>query len=67
MLNILRQRWKSKTYRAAVLLALISGVEVSSGFIAGQLPAIIRPWLVMVWPLAMMLLREVTTASLAEK
>ncbi len=67
MWQVLRQRWKSKTYRAAVLLALLSGIEISSGFFAGHVPDAVRPWLVMAWPLLMMLMREVTTASLAEK
>lgn len=69
LLNVLRQRWKSRTYRATVILAVISGIELSSGLILDWLhvPAHLKPWALMVWPLTMLAMREVTTAALADK
>lgn len=67
ILKILRQRWKSKTYRANLILALLTGIEVSSGWISSFFPPALRPWLIMAWPLTMAVMREVTTAALSEK
>ena len=60
-------RLKSKTYRVAIVGALILIVEHNSGFFASFLPESIRALAVMMWPVLMITLREVTTSSLDKK
>jgi hypothetical protein len=50
-----------------MLLALLTILEAQSGFLSGFLPAPYRAYTVMLWPLVMISLREVTNAALAEK
>lgn len=61
------KRLKSKTYRVAIVGALVLVVEHNSGFFASFLPESIRALAVMLWPVLMITLREVTTKPLAEK
>ena len=63
----IKQRFASKTYRVAVLLALLTAVELQLGFFLQWVPVEYRPWFSMIWPVAMLSLREVTTTALAEK
>lgn len=67
MMNLIKQRLKSKTYWAAMLLALLTILDAQSGFLSGFLPAQYRGYVVMAWPLGMISLREVTNAALADK
>jgi len=67
MIDLIKQRLKSKTYLTAITLALISGLEMNYQFVSMYLPAEYRQLLLFVWPLSMLLLREVTTKALAEK
>ncbi len=62
-----RKRLKSKTYLVAIVGAVITGIEASSGFVSDFLPAAVRPYLVLVWPLLMLGMREFTTSAIAEK
>jgi len=66
-MNAIVARLKSKTYWAAILGAALTAVEINSGFLAGLLPAEHRQWAIMFWPVAMIALREVTTAALSDK
>jgi len=61
------QRLKSKTYWAAIVGALLTAIEANSGLISQFLPAGIRPYIVMLWPVLMLALREVTTTAISEK
>jgi hypothetical protein len=67
MIELLKQRLRSKTYWAAMLGAGLVILDAQSGFISGFLPAQYRGYAVMAWPLVMVSLREVTNAALAEK
>lgn len=67
MLDLITQRLKSKTYLAALALALLTAVEVQMGFFLQWVPPQYHPWFLMIWPAAMMTLREVTKTALAEK
>lgn len=61
------QRLKSKTYWTAIVGALLMVLEQNSGFFAQYLPIEIRTWSVMLWPVLMVTLRELTTCALSEK
>ena len=66
-MNALEQRLKSKTYWTALIGALLTVAEVNSGFLSSFLPAPYRPYVIMLWPVIMLVLREVTTTALADK
>ena len=67
MIDKIRQRLRSKTYRAAMALTLLSAIEVKAQFISGFLPVQYRAYLLFVWPFAMLTLREITTSALSDK
>ena len=60
-------RFKSKTYWAALLLSILAIVEVQQGAITEIVPESLRPYMFIVFPIAMLLCREVTTTALSEK
>ena len=66
-MNALIQRLKSKTYWTAIIGALLTIVEANSGFFGQYIPMPYRTYIVMLWPVLMLALREVTTTALAEK
>ena len=61
------QRLKSKTYWVAIIGALLTAVEVNSGFLGSFIPMPYRNYVILLWPVLMVLLREVTTSALANK
>lgn len=67
MLELLRQRWESRTYRAAMILAALTIVEANYGILTPLLPALLQPYAVLLWPIAMMFCREITTTALSDK
>lgn len=67
MIEKIRQRLNSKTYLTALALALITALEAQLQFFSGFVPPEFRPWLVMVWPAAMLTLRELTKEPLDSK
>lgn len=67
MFELLRQRIQSKTFRAAFAMAALSIIEIQSGFFSQFVPVPYRAYLVMLWPLVMLALREVTNTALADK
>lgn len=66
-MNALIARLKSKTYWAAIIGALLVVVEQNSGVFSAYLPEELRSAAVMLWPVLMIALREVTTTALADK
>lgn len=66
-MNTILQRLKSKTYWAAVIAALLTIAEANSGLLSSLLPAGYSHYAVMLWPILMLTLREVTTTALADK
>jgi len=66
-MNAILQRFKSKTYWVAIVGALLTVIEANSGFIGQFLPAEYRAYIVMLWPVLMLVLREITTTALAAK
>ena len=66
-MNTIIQRLKSKTYWVAILGALLTAVEVNSGFLGSFIPMPYRNYIILLWPVLMVLLREVTTSALADK
>jgi uncharacterized membrane protein len=66
-MNPIFQRLKSKTYWVAILGALLTAVEVNSGFLGSFIPMPYRNYVILLWPVLMVLLREVTTSALADK
>lgn len=66
-MNAILQRFKSKTYWVALVGALLTVIEANSGFIGQLLPAPYSAYIVMLWPVVMLVLRELTTTALADK
>ena len=66
-MQALIQRLKSKTYWAALVGALLTIVEANSGFFGQYIPMPYRTYAVLLWPILMLVLREVTTTALSEK
>jgi uncharacterized membrane protein len=66
-MQALIQRLKSKTYWVAIIGALLTAVEVNSGFLGSFIPMPYRNYVILLWPVLMVLLREVTTSALADK
>ncbi len=66
-MNAVVQRLKSKTYWAAIIGALLIILEQHSGFFAAYIPEQYRVTILMLWPILMITLREVTTTALREK
>jgi uncharacterized membrane protein len=64
MMDKILRRLKSKTYWAALVGAILTVVEVNSGVLSQLLPAGARAYAVMFWPVAMLVLREMTTTAL---
>lgn len=68
MLEKIKQRLRSKTYWAAIIgSALMILDQQGAGIVSQFLPETARQYAVMVWPLVMVALREVTTDALADK
>jgi hypothetical protein len=67
MLDKIKQRLQSKTYWAAIIGALLTGMDASSGFFSQYFPMAYRPFIPLFWPVLMLALREVTTSALADK
>jgi hypothetical protein len=67
MIDLLKQRLRSKTYWAAMLGAGLVILDAQSGFVSGFLPAQYRAYTIMLWPVVMLTLREVTNAALSAK
>lgn len=59
----IKNRLTSKTYLTALTLGIVTAIDMNSGFISSLLPENYKPLLLMVWPVAMMTLREVTNTS----
>ena len=66
-MNAIIQRLKSKTYWVAILGALLTAVEVNSGFLGSFIPMPYRNYVILLWPVLMLILRELTTSALADK
>jgi uncharacterized membrane protein len=61
------KRLKSKTYWAAILGTALVVLEQNGGIISGYLPAEYRSLAVLMWPVLMIALREVTTKPVVDK
>jgi hypothetical protein len=66
-MNAIIKRLKSKTYWVAVTGALLTLVEVNSGYLSGLLPPEYVKYSLMFWPVLMLTLREVTSGALEDK
>ena len=66
-MRIIKQRLKSKTYWLAIVGAVLTVVEVQGGFFSQYVADVYRPFLVMFWPVFMMIAREATTNALSDK
>jgi uncharacterized membrane protein len=66
-MNLIIQRLKSKTYWIAILGALLTVVELNSNFLGSFIPLPYRNYVIMLWPVLMLTLREVTATALADK
>jgi len=67
MNDLLIQRLKSKTYWAALIMSALTIIEANTGLLAGLLPASLRPYSSLIFPMVMMVMREFTTTALADK
>ena len=66
-ITAVKQRLKSKTYWVALVGAFLTVLEANSGFIGQFMPAEYRAYIVMMWPVLMLVLRELTTSALSDK
>jgi len=66
-MNPILQRLKSKTYWTAITMALLTVAELNGAFITQWVPAEYRVYLLMLWPVVMITLREITTTALSSK
>ncbi len=66
-MNAITNRLKSKTYWAAIVGALLLVIEHNSGIFSAYLPESIRSMAVLLWPVLMIALREVTKTALSDK
>jgi uncharacterized membrane protein len=66
-MNALLQRFKSKTYWVAIVGALLTAIELNSGFLGSFIPMPYRNYVILLWPVLMVVLREVTTSALSDK
>lgn len=66
-MDLIIQRLKSKTYWAAIIGALLTGLDAQSGFFSQYFPPEYRPFVPMLWPALMLAMREVTNSALADK
>lgn len=67
MLELIKQRLMSKTYWTAIVAAIISILEINGGFIGQYIPMPERQYIIMLWPILMLTLREITTTALSDK
>jgi len=65
--NAVTTRLKSKTYWAAIIMSVLTIIDAQQGSITALVPDEYRPYLPLVFPLAMLFFRELTTTALAEK
>jgi len=66
-MNPIFQRLKSRTYWVAIIGALLTAVEANSGFFGSFIPMPYRNYVILLWPVLMVILREVTTSALSDK
>ena len=66
-MNTIIQNLKSRTVQTALVMAVISAIEAQSGFFSQFVPPDCRAWLVMLWPVLMIALRQITTQALDDK
>jgi hypothetical protein len=67
LIEILRQRWASDTYRAIVIGAVLTFIEANLGLVSSLIPEQYRPYMPLVWPLVMAYYREQTKEPLSAK
>ena len=61
------QRFKSRTYWAALVLAALTIIEAQYSVVATLVSKEALPYLPLAFPLAMMFLREITKTAIADK
>lgn len=66
-MEAIAQRLKSNTYRVALIGGVLTIIEANAGLITALVPVAVRPYMPLIFPLAMMVMREVTTTALADK
>lgn len=66
-MNAITSRLKSKTYWTAIIGAFFMVLEHNSGVFSAFLPESIRSMAVVMWPVLMVALREVTTEPVSKK
>jgi uncharacterized membrane protein len=67
IMKMIVKRLKSKTYWTAIGGALLVVVEQNSGFFSKYLPSGWQSVAVMMWPVLMIALREVTSEPVSDK
>jgi len=67
MQELIVQNLRSRTVRLALVMGLISGVESQVGFFSQFIPVAYRPLMIMLWPVAMIFMRNITNTALADK
>ena len=66
-MNAIIKRLKSKTYWAAILGTTLVVVEQNAQFFSAYLPESLRQLSILMWPVLMIALRELTDKPVSEK
>jgi hypothetical protein len=66
-LELFLQRIRSKTYGIAIVGALLTILEMHSNVITQYIPIDYRQYVVYLWPVVMITLREFTNTALSDK
>ena len=66
-MNAIVKRLKSKTYWAAILGTALVVVEQNAQFFSAYLPESLRQLSILMWPVLMIALRELTDKPVSEK
>ena len=67
MFDKIKARLTSKTYIAAATMAVLTAIEINSPLLSTFVVPEHRPYLLALWPVVMMTLREITKTAVDDK
>lgn len=59
--------FKSKTLQVALIMSILTTVELNLGAVSALLPEALKPYLILSWPSVMIVMRFITTEALTDK
>jgi hypothetical protein len=67
MIENIKKRLRSNTYRVALVGAILTAIELNSGVLLGNIPEQYHAFALAIWPIAMLTMREVTNTAVSDK